>query len=365
VRCGLIGTVAIDDGKTRHVAELTTPGAIDLSRLLAAMAANGCEAAVMEASSHALVQGRTQALSFDAAIYTNLTGDHLDYHGDMETYLGAKKILFDQLPPEGVAVLNVDDAYAERIIADCRGKVVRCSATDAEADYFAKVEKLAADHSRILLRGPGGESAIALPLPGMHNVMNAMQALAATAAVERRVKAADLARCPGVPGRLERVNAGDGAGPTVLVDYAHTHDALENVLRALRPITKGRLRVLFGCGGDRDRTKRPKMARAACELADDVIVTSDNPRTEEPQAIIAEILTGVPAGRGDLTVEPDRAKAIAMIIATAAASDVVLLAGKGHEDYQIIGKTKRHFDDREEAAKALAARGKSQHGSRV
>jgi UDP-N-acetylmuramoyl-L-alanyl-D-glutamate--2,6-diaminopimelate ligase len=362
--CGLIGTIAVDDGRQRRPASLTTPGAVELSRLLAAMVTNGCRAAVMEVSSHALSQGRTAALDFDAAVFTNLTGDHLDYHQTMDAYLDAKAALFEGLCPGAWAIINRDDPYGKAIAERCAAHRMWCSLKDDEADCRATIVDLAADHSRARFAGPWGDLELSIPLIGAHNVANALQAMAAASAIagiERIVDEA-MEQCPAVPGRLEPVCPPEGLvdpgdHPAVLVDYAHTHDALENVLDALRPLTRGRLMVLFGCGGDRDRTKRPKMAVVACRLADVVCITSDNPRTENPQAIIDEILTGVPDAQRDIVrVEPDRAKAIAQLIAVAGRDDVVLLAGKGHEDYQIIGKDKRHFDDREQAATALQAK---------
>ena len=380
--CGMIGTVYVDDGKTRRPAELTTPGAIDFSRYLGAMVANGCQAAVAEFSSHALHQGRVAALKTDVAVFTNLTGDHLDYHGTMEAYARAKAILFTALPPEAWAIINADDPYAADMLRDCGARVIACTLQGATPKLplspvhtvSGRILSLKAASSPTILTGPWGQVEVNLPLVGRHNVMNALQAATAVWALTR-TSAADLGQALAAttppPGRFERVRSGspDSAvpGPTVLVDYAHTHDALEKALEALKPLTRGRLIVMFGCGGDRDRTKRPKMAAAACRLADVVIITSDNPRTEDPQTIIREVLAGVPsqAAVRDLPaggvasvpacfVEADRGRAIAGTIALARAEDVVLLAGKGHEDYQIIGTTKRHFDDREEAARALA-----------
>ncbi|MCE9590185.1 MAG: UDP-N-acetylmuramoyl-L-alanyl-D-glutamate--2,6-diaminopimelate ligase [Planctomycetes bacterium] len=374
VKAGIIGTVYIDDGDTRKPAELTTPGAIDFSRHLAAMVKNGCEAAIAEVSSHALHQGRAAALRFDVGIFTNLTGDHLDYHETMENYAAAKAILFEGLSAEAWAVVNGDDAWTARMVRDTHARVVRCTMKGACADNAdkqtdgsgcsAEVIALGADHSRVRFDGPWGSVEVRLPLVGRHNVMNVLEALAAANCVKSlsRVMREALETCPAPPGRLEPVRVeGDersrSGSPAVLVDYAHTHDALENVLSSLRPVTKGKVIVMFGCGGDRDRTKRPKMARVACALADVVVVTSDNPRTEEPAFIIGQIMEGVPAeSRGKVTVEPDRARAINLAVRMGGPDDVVLLAGKGHEDYQIIGTTKRHFDDREEARRVLEAR---------
>jgi len=387
VQCGLIGTIVIDDGRTVEPAELTTPGAVDLSRLLARMVDHGCQAAAIEVSSHALHQGRAAALRFHAAVFTNLTGDHLDYHHTMDAYASAKAVLFEQLDEHGWAVINADDPYASRMAepaAARKARVVWCSqskpvanaADGAGADdrliCRAEALDLGPSESEAYFVGPWGSSQLRIPIVGRHNLANALQAIAAAntvTSVARFLRPA-LAAMPAVPGRLEPVELPEADVdpaksrstvldelPTVLVDYAHTHDALENVLLALRPVTRGKLIVLFGCGGDRDATKRPKMAGVACRLADRVIVTSDNPRTESPQAIIDDIMVGVPDGaRGKVQVMLDRADAIDHAIDAAGPLDVVLLAGKGHEDYQIIGTTKRHFDDREQAAAALRRR---------
>jgi UDP-N-acetylmuramoyl-L-alanyl-D-glutamate--2,6-diaminopimelate ligase len=383
VKTGLIGTIVIDDGSPDgpRPAELTTPGAVEMSRLLAAMVASGCRAAVAEVSSHALHQGRVSALQWTCGVLTNLTGDHLDYHGTMDAYADAKAILFELLPESGFAVVNADDAWADRMIRDTRAKVIRTTLDQARGrggtgdegtlqppggstGFTCHAQLLAVDPSgtRATFDGPWGSVEVRLPLVGRHNVANTLQAIAAANATSgglAKVLRGALASLPQVPGRLERVVVDDAAGePTVLVDYAHKTDALENVLEALRPLLRegGRLVCVFGCGGDRDKTKRPKMAEAACRLADAVVITSDNPRTEDPQAIIADVLAGVPAGgRGDVVVEPDRAAAIAAAVAGATPLDTVLIAGKGHEDYQIIGTTRRHFDDREHAAEALRA----------
>jgi UDP-N-acetylmuramoyl-L-alanyl-D-glutamate--2,6-diaminopimelate ligase len=362
VKCGVIGTVLIDDGKNQIPADLTTPGAIDIAAYLAAMVQNGCAAAVMEVSSHALHQGRAHALDFSVAIFTNLTGDHLDYHKTMDAYADAKAILFERLSPSGFAIVNDDDAYAPRMLRDNKANVIRCSLKPGKFgkdSCRALVQDASHKGTRIRFEGPWGSYDVLLPLVGKHNAMNVLQAAAAAncvVAISRTLRESLLV-CPAPPGRLDPVllpDADAAALPAVLVDYAHTHDALENVLQALRPITKGRVITLFGCGGDRDRTKRPKMAKVACDLSDKVFITSDNPRTENADAIIEEILTGVPADKKSIvTVDADRARSIRAAILSATPDDVVLLAGKGHEDYQIIGKEKHHFSDHEEAAKAL------------
>ena len=367
IRCGMIGTVEIDDGDTCGPAGLTTPALTDVHHLLARMVVNGCATCVMEVSSHALIQDRVAGIDFGTAVFTNLTGDHLDYHGTMEQYAAAKARLFDQLDArQGRAIVNADDPWHQAMIdgrtfAEPVLKFGVGNAPDKQsADYRATIQDMDHDGTRMHMRTMTGEIGVQSPLIGQHNVSNL---LAAVAIVEQQadLKITDprwqeaIAQITGVPGRLERVTIDGGDVPfTVLVDYAHTDDALHNVLTALRPLTSGRLRVLFGCGGDRDATKRPRMAEVACERADHVVITSDNPRTEDPQRIIDDILTGVlDANRSRVQVVADRAEAIARIVRDANDGDVVLLAGKGHEDYQIIGAERRNFDDREHAEAAL------------
>lgn len=363
-RCmaGLIGTVQIDDGRIIQPAQLTTPGAIELSGHLARMVANDCQAVVAEFSSHALHQGRTATLNPQAAIFTNLSGEHLDYHRTMQEYARAKAILFDQLDEQALAVVNGDDPATETILRHCRARVVRCHVRPSSESLgcthaltVAVIDRSDASGSQVTFIGDWGTIPLHLPLVGRHNVYNALQAFVAARHLVRHPTNAQwaqwLAECPSPPGRLEPVVIGKKT-PRVLVDYAHTDDSLDKALQAVRPLTQGRLIVLFGCGGDRDRSKRPRMAAVACRLADRVIVTSDNPRTEPPLQIIDDILKGV-ADPATVQVEPDRAKAISLAIGMAKEKDVVLLAGKGHENYQIIGTEKRHFDDREEAAQVL------------
>ena len=363
LRTGLVGTVEIDDGAARVPSQLTTPPALELSELFARMVDHGCRAAAMEVSSHSLDQRRVAGLSFRTAIFTNLTGDHLDYHGTMDRYADAKATLFSMLDPSGTAVINIDDPWSRVMIDAAKrsgARVLRTSLVDPSADCLATVHRMGLDSMDVTFRGPWGLIEMKLPLVGRHNAMNALEAAAAawTRGVDQERLARALSACAAPPGRLQPVAVG-GAGFSVLVDYAHSDDALANVLGALRPTVPagGRLRVVFGCGGDRDRTKRPRMAKVACEGADEVIVTSDNPRTEDPQAIIDEILTGVPGeARPRVLVEADRAKAIALAVSTAREGDIILIAGKGHEDYQIIGTEKRNFDDRREAEAALRMR---------
>ncbi|HWB54008.1 MAG TPA: UDP-N-acetylmuramoyl-L-alanyl-D-glutamate--2,6-diaminopimelate ligase [Tepidisphaeraceae bacterium] len=352
-KCGMVGTVEIDDGKTTTEAEMTTPGAIDVARLLARMKTNGCRACAMEVSSHALDQNRVAEVQFAGAGFTNLTGDHLDYHKTMENYAAAKGKLFQSLNEDAVAVYNADDPNHDKIIRGCRGRLISFGIRK-NADYSADKIEITSQGSKFTLVTPGGSARVNMSLIGKHNIENALTAAALVGEVfgaEPEQIAEGLHDATGAPGRLQSVNAGQPFA--VLVDYAHTDDALENVLRALRPLTRGKLRVLFGCGGDRDNTKRPRMAKVARKFADAVYVTSDNPRTEIPEAIIAEILTGFSPGYSPACVEPDRRTAIARILHDAGVGDVVLLAGKGHENYQIIGTTKHHFDDIEETRKIL------------
>jgi UDP-N-acetylmuramoyl-L-alanyl-D-glutamate--2,6-diaminopimelate ligase len=356
-RCGMIGTVEIDDGRTRHEASMTTPAATDIAELLASMRDKGCRACAMEVSSLALDQGRVAGVTFAGAAFTNLTGDHLDYHKTMENYAAAKARLFSSLDESAVAVVNADDKASDRIIQDCRGRIIRFG-FGKTADYRARDVAVTSNGSNFILHTPDGRAEVHMQLIGRHNIENALAAAALvgeTFGLSVHQIASALRDAQGAPGRLQAVRLGQPFA--VLVDYAHTDDAMENVLSALRPLTRGKLRVLFGCGGDRDRTKRPRMARTAEKFADGVYVTSDNPRTEEPQSILDQIMDGFSdVGREKVTVEADRRLAIVRIMADAEPGDVVLLAGKGHENYQIIGTEKRHFDDTEEAARALKLR---------
>jgi len=360
IRCGLMGTVEVDDGGSRQPADLTTPGVVEVNRRLARMVANGCAAAVMEVSSHALAQGRVRGVRFDAAVFTNLSGDHLDYHGTVDEYAAAKSILFASLEPLASAIVNSDDPYAVVMLRDCRAGAIRCSMRDPSAGAFARMIELTPSFTRCEFHGPWGRFEISLPLVGAHNLSNALHALCACAALRVPFAALreGLSSVTAPPGRLEPV-IDEGEEFTILVDYAHSDGALENVLSALRLLVPagGKLVTVFGCGGDRDRTKRPRMARVACTLSDRVIITSDNPRTEDPLSIIAEIVQGVPARAGAaVTCVADRRAAITEAVAGARPGDVILIAGKGHEDYQIVGTRKHPFDDRIVAREALLAR---------
>ncbi|MBL8991626.1 MAG: UDP-N-acetylmuramoyl-L-alanyl-D-glutamate--2,6-diaminopimelate ligase [Phycisphaerae bacterium] len=373
VRCGLIGTVIVDDGSEPAPASLTTPPAQEISRLLAKMLECGCRAAAMEVSSHALDQRRVAALRFTTGVFTNLSHDHLDYHGTMERYADAKALLFSMLPPDddgGLAIVNADDPWHRRMLADCPARVWRCSLEGRSGcDLSASILASGPAWTEFSLSAPWGTwDRVRLPLIGDHNVMNAVQAAAcavhAGLASSRVLELLPTLAAP--PGRMQPVSRpGEPIG--VYVDYAHSDDSLRRVLAVCRTAVqragRGRVRVVFGCGGDRDRAKRPKMGAVAAELADAVTITSDNPRTEDPRTIIDAVLAGVPpAARARVTVEPDRARAIAAAVAAADDGDIVLIAGKGHEDYQILpdgrgGTVRTRFDDAEHARSALASRG--------
>jgi len=294
---------------------------------------------VMEASSHSLAQGRVDGLTFAAGVFTNLTRDHLDYHETMDEYRSAKLRLLDYLAPDGVAVVNRDDPAWDGIRTPARTVAF---GTDPSADVVVGPVHLAADGSRFEIRGSFGSQWMEIPLLGAFNVANATAAVACTLALGEPLArvAARVAIAPQVPGRMERLS---DRPCVVLRDYAHTPDALQRALEALRPLTTGRLIVLFGCGGDRDRGKRPLMGRLAADLADLAIVTSDNPRTEDPRAIIAEIETGMTGAA--YRAEPDRRQAIALALELARPDDTILLAGKGHETYQIVGTDRLPFDE--------------------
>jgi UDP-N-acetylmuramoyl-L-alanyl-D-glutamate--2,6-diaminopimelate ligase len=358
-RCGMIGTVELDDGRTRREATMTTPGAVEVAELLGTMRDKGCWACAMEVSSHALDQSRVSGVNFAGAAFTNLTGDHLDYHQTMENYASAKARLFEQLDADAVAVMNANDEHASRMVKNSKARVITFGVGRKTADYRATDVQIDFDGSHFVLDSHGHEAPVHTPMIGRHNIANALTAAALVGEVFHlsvQQIADALKTAHGAPGRLECIRAGQGFG--VFVDYAHTDDGLENVLSALRPLTTtGKLRVLFGCGGDRDNSKRSRMAKVAERLADVVYVTSDNPRTEHPGAIIDEICSGFTRKSGKpVIVEADRRCAIERVLNDAGDGDIVLLAGKGHENYQIIGTDKRHFDDVEEARKVLERR---------
>ena len=356
---GLIGGVEIRIAGAAGTSKLTTPEATDLQALFATMTERGVTAAAMEVSSHALALGRVSGTSYAVAIFTNLSQDHLDFHGTLDAYFAAKATLFTPAYAR-IGVVNIDDAHGRRLADACRIPVVTCSAEgDRGADWRATDVRSGADGSTFRIVGPGGvEADASVVLPGPYNVANALGAVVALveSGVHLATAVAGVAACPGVPGRMERVEAGQDF--TVLVDYSHKPGAVEAVLRALRPVTGGRLAIVLGCGGDRDSAKRPLMGAAAARLADLVILTSDNPRTEDPLAILAQMLDGVltvaEGQRARIIVEPDRGAAINLAVAMADKGDVLVIAGKGHERGQYVGRTVLPFDDREVAAEALA-----------
>ena len=352
-KVGLVGTNGNMIGQELLHTEHTTPESCDLQRLFRRMADAGCTHAVMEVSSHSLVLSRVAGIRFDVALYTNLSQDHLDFHKDMDDYANAKRKLFSLC---AVGCINADDSRAETMMADRACEFLRFSADGAAAELTAENISLHAGGVDFTVQYRGECVNTSLAIPGRFSVHNALGAIAVGLALGLPLAAcADAIRtAKGVKGRMELVPT-DG-DYRILIDYSHKPDALENVLKTLRPVTKGRLTVLFGCGGDRDRLKRPIMGAIAADHADLVIVTSDNPRTEEPEAIIDEIMAGT-EGRGTPCVRIcDRVEAIHWAIDNAGVGDVILLAGKGHEDYQVVGHEKHHMDEREIVAEYLKKR---------
>ena len=401
-KCGMLGTIEYDLGSQVIEAPLTTPESLDLHRYLKTMADAGCQAAMMETSSHSLCQHRVAGIDFAVGVFTNLTQDHLDYHRTMEEYREAKSILFRNLSPNATAVLNLDDPASAYFAGLTNARILGfsvnsgngtnscvfeketiCGSTDSlrvstpptppfqggenkgrgvkRAEHLsAQIISMNIHGTQFRLNSPWGARTVNWGLVGAHNIQNCLGALGAAIAmgIEFDDAVSALSAFPGVPGRLESV--GDAVPSPlpfrVLVDYAHTDDALRSVMRALRELKPSRLIVAFGCGGDRDRTKRPKMGKAVEEMADLGIITSDSPLTEDPQAIIADICKGIQSQQ-KFIVEPDRAKAIQFAINEARTGDVVLIAGKGHENYQIFGAKKHHFSDVEQAMAAMKSRG--------
>ena len=356
-KCGLIGTVMYDTcSGSIHEAPLTTPDCLDIAAKQKDMVENGAKYMVIETSSHALSQNRLAQIDFKAAAFTNLSGDHLDYHKTKEDYLAAKTTLFTSLAPDAVAVLNKQSPETE-VIAGQIDAGLLWYAVDEKADVTAYIESMDTNGTVFTLEYAGQSSTVKSPVLGLYNVSNCLAAagLCLAAGFDTETIAAGLSALEMIPGRLEKIDGGDFS---VIIDYAHTDDALKNVLSTLQSLCKGKLRVVFGCGGDRDRTKRPRMARVAEELADFIFVTSDNPRTEKPEDIIDEIVAGFEKDDTQtITIEPDRKKAIESAIQSAGKDDIVLIAGKGHEDYQIIGTKKSHFSDKEIALEYLRKQG--------
>ncbi len=377
-RTGLIGTVEIRYAGEHEVAVNTTPESLDLQRTLRAMCTAQIDATLMEVSSHGLELGRVSGCAFRVAAFTNLSQDHLDFHGSMDSYLASKARLFrDHLAPGAIAVVNIDDPASEKIIGvarDAGADVLRVGrGQDSPADLRLTSREIQLAGTRAELEDASGRFAIELPLIGDFNLENLLVAagIARALGIDSDLIARGIAACPQVPGRMERIQGPGQNEPTVLVDYAHTPDAVEKLLRAVRPLCQGRLIAVFGCGGDRDRAKRPLMAEAVARNADLAIATSDNPRTEDPLLILRDVEAGLrdlERVEADALFSPeagdtrryavllDRREAIKLALIEAEASDMIVLAGKGHEDYQIIGHEKFPFDDRDEARRALLER---------
>lgn len=351
-KTGIIGTVATRIGDERLPAERTTPESADLQALFGRMVDEGVGSVAIEVSSHAIDLRRVDGVRFGVAAFTNLTQDHLDYHHTLEEYWSVKRRLFTDLSPR-TCVVNAEDQYGRELLAALPDalSVGMC----ASAQVRAEDVDLQSDGSRFVLVTPEGSADVRLPLAGAYNVSNALVAAgcALSLGVPLRTVVAGLESAPQVPGRLERVDVGQPFG--VLVDYAHTPDSLEKAIAAARKFTAGRVIVVFGCGGDRDPEKRPLMGQAAGEGADIAIVTSDNPRTEDPVGIILQVEDGLKAVNAAYEVEVDRRAAIRMAVRLAQPGDTVLIAGKGHEDYQIFADRTVHFDDREVAREELQA----------
>ncbi len=372
-RAGLIGTIDYRIGDRVYPAPNTTPESLDLQALLAEMAEQEARYCVMEVSSHALALGRTDECVFEAAAFTNLAHEHLDFHKTMEAYGAAKALLFRSLSSDKAAVVNADDAFAAEIIRNTAARVITYGITGHADVRPAGTIGHSISGLSFTVSTPAGEIGLTSSLVGRHNIYNILAAVGLGCALgfSGEAIAAGIRQMQAVPGRMEKVDAGQPFG--VLVDYAHTEGSLRSLLEAVREMTAERVITVFGCGGDRDRAKRPMMGAAAIAGSDLVILTSDNPRTEEPLAIIGEIETGMTTGsrtekleplsrgpgarsvskRTPYAVVPDRAEAIETAIRLAGPGDIVVLAGKGHEDYQIIGEKKFPFDDREEARKAI------------
>ncbi|PSF39280.1 UDP-N-acetylmuramoyl-L-alanyl-D-glutamate--2,6-diaminopimelate ligase [Aphanothece hegewaldii CCALA 016] len=354
----LLGTLYTRWKGYQETATHTTPFAADLQKQFFNAVKAENEYAVMEVSSHALAQGRVKACTFDVGVFTNLTQDHLDFHKDMEDYFEAKAKLFHPDYLTGKAIINLDDPYGQRLINSLPSdQVWSYSVSNSDADFYTNALTYGATGVSGVLYTPIGAFNFRSPLVGQFNLSNLLAAIASTThfGLDIPTLLQKLPDFSGVPGRMERVQISDKQDISVIVDYAHTPDSLENLLKASRPFISGKMICVFGCGGDRDRTKRPKMGKIAAELADVAVVTSDNPRTENPDQILRDILDGIPASV-KLLVEKDRSTAIHTAILQASSGDGVIIAGKGHEDYQILGTEKIHFDDREQAKDALMKR---------
>jgi len=346
---GLIGTIEYKVGKEIIPATHTTPESLELNEMLARMVKAGCTSVSMEVSSHALHQSRVHGINFRVGTFTNLTQDHLDYHGSMEEYFRVKKLLFDHLSDEAWGVTNRDDDWGRKIFASSRSRTISYG-FDAEADVRVVQAELSVRGTTMTIEYRGDHSVVASPLVGRFNIYNALAAFATGLALDIPPETIEkgIVAVPSVRGRFERISSPKGW--TAIVDYAHTPDALEKCLRTIHDLMpknrRGRIITVFGAGGDRDKTKRPRMGKIASELSDLCIVTSDNPRTEDPESIINDVFRGTAQGPGVL-LEIDRKKAILHALNLATDGDIVLIAGKGHEEYQVLGTQRIHFSDRE------------------
>lgn len=357
---GVIGTINYRINGNTRPAKNTTPGVLEVQKLLKSMADDGVRYAAMEVSSHALDQGRVSGVGFDVGLFTNITSDHLDYHKTKAEYFKAKSKIFGHLKDGGVAILNCDDRKVAALKGSIKTKVLTYGTAEG-ADIKAFNIKLSSDGSSFDVATPKWRSFVKTLLIGMHNVSNCLAAIAAMYALglDKKQIIDGIESVGSVPGRLQPVD--EGQPFSVLVDYAHTEDALNNVLSILKNVAKGKVWTVFGCGGDRDKSKRPLMGIAACKFSDRVVITSDNPRSEDPLDIIKDIESGLKGKFSNYDIVPDRREAIRRALTSAAEGDIVLIAGKGHEDYQIVKDTVIHFDDREVAAQILFERKRDQN----
>ncbi len=350
IKCGLIGTVKNITGEKEYVSSLTTPDSKELQRLYSEMVQSGCEYCIMEVSSQALAQGRVDGCHFEIGLFTNLTQDHLDYHGTFENYAKAKRKLFEM---SDIAVINADDGYAKTMVDGLGCKVYTFGVQSEHTDFSAKNVKCFADSVQYELLAQGNIARVNIKIPGHFTVYNSMGAAVCAvltgADFDSVIKA--VSNSKGVPGRVEVVET--QTDYTVLIDYAHSPDGLENVISSVRETTDGQIITVFGCGGDRDRTKRAKMGRIVGDLSDVAVVTSDNPRSENPDKIIEDILEGMTQAKAKIKTLVNRTDAIKYAMSVAQKGDVVLLAGKGHETYQILNSGKIHYDEREIVADIL------------
>ena len=355
-KCGLIGTITTDlGGQTDQIAaSMTTPDAVELASLSSQMLAAGCDYMVTEASSHAIEQNRLAGVDFKAVAFSNLTGDHLDYHKTMDAYLAAKLKLFEGLSPDSAAIINKDDPVFEKVASAASQAKILFYSLQQSAEITAKIISMDIAGTVYDLEILGKKVRVQTPLIGRHNISNHLAAAGMVYACGFTPEqiADGLSKIAKVPGRLEKVPSSRDFA--VLVDYAHTDDAMKNVLSTLKPLCRGKLSIVFGCGGDRDKTKRPRMAAVAEQFADAIYVTSDNPRTEKPLDIIDDVIKGFSNPSAEsITIEPERKKAIELAVKAGGLGDIILIAGKGHENYQIIGSEKYHFSDIETAAEFL------------